>query len=73
MNKNLISWIPWIVFVAIIVVALSFVDYGKLFNSDQTVEEKMGEFTADLGIDEINDDVQFDEVINVSEEIDFMD
>lgn len=73
MNRNLSSWLPWIVLAVVVVAALLFVDFSKVFNSNQTVGEEIETLSADLEVGEINDDTEFDEVINESEEVDFID
>ena len=73
MNKKLKSWIPWIILVVVVLIALLFVDYNQVFNSDQTVGEKLDALTTNEEVDDINDDVQYDEIINPAEEGDFVD
>lgn len=73
MDKNLGKWIPWIILVVAVVVALFFVDYDRVFNSNRTVGEKIETLSADLEVSEIDDDAEFEEVTNESQEIDFVD
>jgi len=73
MNKGLKSWIPWITLAVVVLIALLFVDYNQVFNSDQTVGEKLDALTTNEEVDDINDDVQYDEIINPAEEGDFVD
>ena len=73
MNKKLKSWIPWIILVVVVLIALLFVDYNQVFNSDQTVGEKLDALITNEEVDDINDDVQYDEIINPAEEGDFVD
>ena len=73
MNKKLKSWIPWITLAVVVLIALLFVDYNQVFNSDQTVGEKLDALTTNEEVDDINDDVQYDEIINPDEEGDFVD
>ena len=73
MNKKLKSWIPWIILVVVVLIALLFVDYNEVFNSDQTVGEKLDALITNEEVDDINDDVQYDEIINPDEEGDFVD
>ncbi|KKU19675.1 MAG: hypothetical protein A2119_01585 [Candidatus Colwellbacteria bacterium GWA2_46_10] len=73
MNKKLKSWIPWIILVVVVLIALLFVDYNEVFNSDQTVGEKLDALITNEEVDDINDDVQYDEIINPAEEGDFVD
>src|SRR3989344_488968 len=63
MNK-ITSWTPWIVLAIVIVMALFFVDYDQIFKSTQTVGEQVEDLSVEIGINEIDDDVEFDEVID---------
>ena len=73
MNKNFSKWLPWIILAIVVVVALFFVDFDRVFNLNRTVSEKIETLTADVEVDDIDDDAEFDEVINESEEVDFVD
>jgi len=57
----------------VVLIALLFVDYNEVFNSDQTVGEKLDALITNEEVDDINDDVQYDEIINPAEEGDFVD
>ncbi len=72
-NKNFNAWIPWIILAAVVAVILLYVDYGKIFKSDQTVEEQIEALSADVQLDDLDDDDEFEEATNDGETDDFID
>ncbi len=72
MDKNFSKWFPWIVLAVVVIVALFFVDFSKVFNSNQTVEEQIETLSADLGLDDIDDDAKYDIDTNVTADDDFI-
>jgi len=72
-NKDFNAWIPWIVLAVVVVVALFYVDYGKIFESDQTPKEQIETLSADAQLDDLDEDVEFESAINDTEVDDFID
>ena len=64
MNKDFSKWLPWIILAVVVVIALFFVDYDRIFNSNQTVSEKIETFSTDVEIDDIDDDAEFEQALD---------
>ena len=72
-NKNFNAWIPWIVLAVVVAIFLLYVDYGKIFKSDQTVEEQIETLSADAQLDDLDDDAEFEKTLDDAGEDDFID
>ena len=72
-NKNFNVWIPWIVLSIAVAIVLFYVDYGKVFKSNQTVEEQIETLSADAQLDDLDDDAEFEDLITDTGEDDFID
>ena len=73
MNKNLNKWIPWIVLAIVVVIALFFVDFDRFFKSNQTVGEQIDTLTADVEINDIDDDAEFEQALDEAGVDEFID
>ena len=73
MNKDFSKWLPWIILAIVVVIALFFVDFDQLFKSNRTVGEQINTLSADIGIDEIDDDAEFEKALDEAGVDEFVD